>query len=85
MYTPLLGVPLIGAPGLMEWILIGLAVVIFFGATKLPKLGKGLGEGIRNFKKGIKGELEEETSPNETNDVAEITEKQNGEKDEGAG
>ena len=54
MHTPLLGLPLIGAPGLMEWILIGLAVVVFFGATKLPKLGKGLGEGIRNFKSALK-------------------------------
>lgn len=62
MHTLLLSMPLFGAPGLMEWILIGLAVVIFFGAAKLPKLGKGLGEGIRNFKKGIKGELEEDTT-----------------------
>ena len=65
MYTPLLSVPLIGMPGLWEWILIGLAVVIFFGASKLPKLGKGLGEGIRNFKKGIKGEEEEGALPAE--------------------
>ena len=62
MLTPLAMVPLIGMPGMMEWVLIGLAIVLFFGASKLPKLGKGLGEGIRNFKKGIKGELEEEDS-----------------------
>ncbi|MFO8073852.1 MAG: twin-arginine translocase TatA/TatE family subunit [Polyangia bacterium] len=43
-------------PGIWEWIIIGLAIVIFFGASKLPKLGKGLGEGIRNFKSGLKGE-----------------------------
>lgn len=60
MNTSLVSVPLIGPPGMWEWIVIGLAIVIFFGAAKLPKLGKGLGEGIRNFKKGIKGELEEE-------------------------
>jgi len=65
MYTPLLSVPLIGMPGLWEWILIGLAIVIFFGASKLPKLGKGLGEGIRNFKDGIKGEADEEALPAE--------------------
>lgn len=65
MHTLLISVPLIGMPGMWEWILIGLAIVIFFGASKLPKLGKGLGEGIRNFKKGIKGELEEEDAPNE--------------------
>jgi sec-independent protein translocase protein TatA len=53
-------VPLIGMPGLWEWILIALAIVIFFGASKLPKLGKGLGEGIRNFKKGLKAGEEED-------------------------
>lgn len=58
MLTPLLGVPLIGMPGLWEWILIGLAIMIFFGASKLPKLGRGLGEGIRNFKQSVKGEDE---------------------------
>jgi sec-independent protein translocase protein TatA len=58
MSTPLIGLPLIGI-GMTEWIIIGAAILLFFGATKLPKLGKGLGEGIRNFKKGIKGELEE--------------------------
>jgi len=59
MPTFMVSVPLIGMPGLWEWILIALAVVIFFGASKLPKLGKGLGEGIRNFKKGLK-EAEDE-------------------------
>jgi sec-independent protein translocase protein TatA len=55
MLTFMVSVPLIGMPGIWEWILIALAIVIFFGASKLPKLGKGLGEGIRNFKKGLKG------------------------------
>jgi sec-independent protein translocase protein TatA len=65
MYTPLLSVPLIGMPGLWEWILIGLAVMLFFGASKLPKLGRGLGEGIRNFKKSVSGEDQEEALPAE--------------------
>lgn len=59
MSALLVGLPLIGMPGMWEWIVIGLAIMFFFGAAKLPKLGRGLGEGIRNFKKGIKGELEE--------------------------
>ncbi|MCP4600602.1 MAG: twin-arginine translocase TatA/TatE family subunit [Proteobacteria bacterium] len=69
-------IPLFGMPGMMEWILIGLAIAIFFGAAKLPKLGKGLGEGIRNFKKGIKGELEEEGAI----EVAGDKQEENGEK-----
>ena len=62
MNIPIVSLPLFGI-GMTEWIIIGLAIMLFFGATKLPKLGKGLGEGIRNFKKGIKGELDENGKP----------------------
>jgi sec-independent protein translocase protein TatA len=41
--------------GIPELLVILLIVVIIFGASKLPKLGQGLGEGIRNFKKGLRG------------------------------
>jgi sec-independent protein translocase protein TatA len=40
--------------GVQELLIILLIVLIIFGASKLPQLGKGLGEGIKNFKKGIK-------------------------------
>jgi len=40
--------------GIQELLIILLIVIIIFGASKLPKLGQGLGEGIRNFKKGLK-------------------------------
>ncbi len=42
--------------GVTELLIILLIVVVIFGASKLPKLGKGLGEGIRNFKSGLKGD-----------------------------
>jgi sec-independent protein translocase protein TatA len=43
-----------GSIGPMEWvILIGLALLIF-GGRRLGDIGKGLGEGIRNFKSAIK-------------------------------
>jgi sec-independent protein translocase protein TatA len=45
-----------GSLGLPELLLILLIVIIIFGAGKLPQLGKGLGEGIRNFKASVKGE-----------------------------
>jgi len=68
MSVPVLIVPLFGI-GMTEWLVIGIAVVLFFGASKLPKLGKGLGEGIRNFKKGITGELDaQESTAATTND-----------------
>ena len=42
---------------LQPWHLIVLGVVFFlvFGAKRLPELGKGLGEGLKGFKEGIKG------------------------------
>lgn len=42
-----------------QLILILLVMLVFFGASKLPEFGKGLGEGIRNFKKALSGEEEE--------------------------
>ena len=41
----------LGVPELL--IIFGIALLIF-GASKLPQLGKGLGEGIRNFKSAVK-------------------------------
>ncbi len=49
-------------PGFQELLIIFLIVVLIFGASKLPQLGRGLGEGIRNFKKGLKDDKAENTS-----------------------
>jgi sec-independent protein translocase protein TatA len=48
--------------GMGELIIILLIVVVLFGASRLPQLGKGLGEGIRSFKKSFAGEDEEKPS-----------------------
>jgi sec-independent protein translocase protein TatA len=45
---------LIGMPGMGEWVIIGLFVLIFFGAKKIPEFAKGLGKGIREFKDAVK-------------------------------
>ena len=45
---------LIGMPRMGEWILIGMVVLIFFGAKKIPEFAKGLGKGIREFKDAVK-------------------------------
>ena len=42
-----------GSFGAMELLLILAIVVVIFGASKLPQLGKGLGEGISNFRDGL--------------------------------
>lgn len=52
--------------GIGELALIFLIVVLIFGATRLPQLGKGLGEGISNFKSGLKSrDKEVEPEPDE--------------------
>jgi sec-independent protein translocase protein TatA len=42
---------------LQPWhlILIAIVAVLLFGAKRLPELGKGLGEGLKGFREGIKG------------------------------
>lgn len=48
-----------------EWIWIFLAVVVLFGATRIPALARALGQGIREFKTGMKepGEDEKKSLP----------------------
>ena len=36
-------------------LIIGILLLILFGAKRLPELGRGLGEGLKGFKDGIKG------------------------------
>jgi sec-independent protein translocase protein TatA len=40
--------------GLKEMLLIGIALLIFFGPSKLPELGTAFGKSIREFKKASK-------------------------------
>lgn len=42
--------------GFGELVVILLIVVLMFGGRKLPQLGASLGESIKNFKKGMKGD-----------------------------
>jgi sec-independent protein translocase protein TatA len=50
--------------GVPELLLILLIVIIIFGANKLPQLGRGIGEGLRNFKESMKtGEEKDKPAP----------------------
>ena len=42
-----------GSLGMGELLVILVIVVLIFGVNKIPQLGKGLGEGIRNFKSAL--------------------------------
>ncbi len=37
-----------------EWVIVLLAVLLLFGAKKIPELARGLGTGIKEFKKATK-------------------------------
>lgn len=41
------------SPGPWQIVIIAVIILLLFGASRLGDIGKGLGEGIRNFKKGI--------------------------------
>jgi len=40
--------------GIQEWLLILLVCLLFFGASKLPEIGRSFGKAIQEFKKAIK-------------------------------
>ena len=44
----------IGGLGWPEILIIALIIIILFGARRIPEVAKGLGEGIRSFKKGMR-------------------------------
>ena len=50
----------LGMVGPWQWIIIGLAILLLFGGKKLPELMKGLGGGIKEFKKASKDEEKDE-------------------------
>lgn len=60
-----------GDIGGFEWVIIILVVLLFFGANKIPDLARGIGQGIREFRKAsddIRNEIERGKS-----DVSETT------------
>lgn len=42
--------------GFSELLFLFLIILVIFGGSRLPALGKGLGDGIRNFRRGLKGD-----------------------------
>jgi sec-independent protein translocase protein TatA len=46
---------MLGSIGFTELLFIFLIVVVLFGATRIPEIGRGLGSGIQNFKAAMRG------------------------------
>ena len=69
-----------GMPGGMEWVLIAFVVLLLFGGKKIPELAKGLGSGIKNFKKAVKDD--DETEVAKVDKADEIEDKQTESKSE---
>jgi sec-independent protein translocase protein TatA len=44
----------LGPIGIPELIIILFIIVLIFGATRLPEIGRGIGKGIKNFKEATK-------------------------------
>jgi sec-independent protein translocase protein TatA len=46
--------------GLPEMLLVLVIIILIVGASRLPELGRGFGEGIRNFKQALRSEPADE-------------------------
>jgi sec-independent protein translocase protein TatA len=60
---------MLGGIGIPELIVIFAIILLFFGAKRLPEIGKSLGKGIRDFQdslKGIEDEVNREIPPGDT-------------------
>lgn len=51
--------------GTKELIIIAAILVLLFGAKKIPELAKGIGEAIKNLRKGFKDEPQEKAGENQ--------------------
>ncbi|WP_294791920.1 Sec-independent protein translocase subunit TatA/TatB [Prevotella sp.] len=60
--------------GTTELLLIGGIALLLFGGKKLPEMMRGLGEGVREFKKGVNDAKETDENPNEEIDKNESEE-----------
>ncbi len=74
--------PFIGNISLPELLIILAIIFVLFGASRLPEAGKALGVGIRNFKKALSGEIEEEEKKIKEVKAEEVKEEVEGSKEE---
>ena len=63
-------------PSITQLLIILLIIVLLFGAKKIPELAKGLGSGIKNFKKAVKEDEEDNPSAQNERDPSQIKQTQ---------
>lgn len=57
--APLMVILMMGL-GVTELVIILVIVIVLFGASRLPQIGRGLGEGIANFKRSLRSAQQDE-------------------------
>lgn len=53
-----------GSMSIWHWLVVLLVIVLLFGAKKIPELAKGLGSGIKTFKKELEDEDDKKAEQN---------------------
>lgn len=53
--------------GTQELIIVLIIIVVLFGATRLPQIGSGIGQAIKNFKKSVREGEEIDVTPEKDN------------------
>jgi sec-independent protein translocase protein TatA len=62
--------------GTTELIIILVIVMVVFGATRLPALGRGLGSGMRNFRNALRGDTDDDSKEANLEKTSESAEKE---------
>lgn len=57
---------MLGSIGFTELLFIFLIVVVLFGASRIPEIGRGLGSGIQNFKAAMRGGGDDSSSDSDS-------------------
>jgi len=69
-------------PSGMQLLVIVLIVLILFGGKKIPELAKGLGSGIKNFKKAVKDDDDEVAETKKVDELEKKSEVKTADKNE---
>ena len=59
--------------GPLEMILLVFLLLLLFGASRLPKMGRGLGQGLRGFKHELSDGLKDDETESEERREREVT------------